>query len=254
MKAQKKLNVVLIILIIILISIISFVGIFYQNKNKMSNYVKDYSLGTDLEGYRKIILLVDEDNEENTDELKNYDNYVKSADIIRNRLDSMNITDYSVECNESTGQIEIRLPENSQTDYILADITQKGSSSGFITNPISIFQIWYGGLGIMGGAILGIIGGVSVMLIYKYALKRKPFVYMNYLYCADFIIPAILAIGVSGFKLYKSIVKDKAKENIKLEIIRHTVFSGIMLLVMILSSLVEVFICTNILKGIIKYF
>ena len=126
MKAQKKLNVVLIILIIILISIISFVGIFYQNKNKMSNYIKEYNLGTDLDGYRKIILLVDEDNEENTDELKNYDNYVKSADIIRNRLDSMNITDYSVECNESTGQIEIRLPENSQTDYILADITQKG--------------------------------------------------------------------------------------------------------------------------------
>ena len=40
MKAQKKLNVVLIILIIILISIISFVGIFYQNQNKMSNYIK----------------------------------------------------------------------------------------------------------------------------------------------------------------------------------------------------------------------
>lgn len=82
--------------------------------------------------------------------------------------------------------------------YVILDITQKGSSSGFITNPISIFQIWYGGLGIMGGAILGIIGGVSVMLIYKYALKRKPFVYMNYLYCADFIIPAILIAQAIG--------------------------------------------------------
>ena len=84
--------------------------------------------------------------------------------------------------------------------------------------------------------------------------KGLIFTLVNLLLPSLIIIPAILAIGVSGFKLYKSIVKDRAKENIKLEIIRHTVFSGIMLLVMILSSLVEVFICTNILKGIIKYF
>lgn len=126
MKAQKKLNIVLIILIILLISIISFIGIFYQDKNKMVSHVQDYNLGTDLEGYRKILLVVDDSDETNTEELKNYDNYVKSAAIIRNRLESMKVTDYSVECDESTGQIEIKLPENSQTDYILADITQKG--------------------------------------------------------------------------------------------------------------------------------
>ena len=34
-------------------------------------------------------------------------------------------------------------------------------------------------------------------------------------------IPAILALAVSGFKLYKSIIKDKRKENIKLEILRQ---------------------------------
>ena len=126
MKAQKKLNVVLIILIIILLSIISFIGIFYQNKNKMTSYIRDYNLGTDLDGYRKVILEVDDSDEENTDELKNYDNYVKSADIIKKRLNSMKITDYSVMCNESDGRIEINIPENDQTDYILADITQKG--------------------------------------------------------------------------------------------------------------------------------
>ena len=126
MKAQKKLNVVLIILIIILLSIISFIGIFYQNKNKMTSYIRDYNLGTDLDGYRKVILEVDDSDEENTDELKNYDNYVKSADIIKKRLNSMKITDYSVMCKESDGRIEINIPENDQTDYILADITQKG--------------------------------------------------------------------------------------------------------------------------------
>ncbi len=67
-------------------------------------------------------------------------------------------------------------------------------------------------------------------------------------------IPAILALAVSGFKLYKSIIKDRNKENIKIEVIRHTIFSFIMLLVLILSSMIEIFVSTNIMKALIKYF
>ena len=93
MKAQKKLNVVLIILVIILISIISFVGIFHQNKNKMTSYIPEYDLGTDLKGYRRVILTLDDSDEGNTDDVKTHDNYVKSANIIKKRLDSMKIID-----------------------------------------------------------------------------------------------------------------------------------------------------------------
>lgn len=127
MKAQKKLSIVLILLLIILISIISFVGIFYQDKNQMLNIIPAYSLGTDLSGYRKILLTVDEDDENNTEDILNYDNYVKSANVIKARLKSMGIEDYTVRCDETTGQIEITIPENDQTEYILSDITQKGS-------------------------------------------------------------------------------------------------------------------------------
>ena len=67
-------------------------------------------------------------------------------------------------------------------------------------------------------------------------------------------IPAVLALAVSGFKLYKSIIKDRNKENIKIEVVRHTIFSFIMLLVLVASSIVEVFLSTNILKALIKYF
>ena len=67
-------------------------------------------------------------------------------------------------------------------------------------------------------------------------------------------IPALLALSVSGFKLYKSIIKDNRKENIKIEIIRHTIFSLIMLLVLIVSSIIEVFVSVNSLKYLIKYF
>lgn len=67
-------------------------------------------------------------------------------------------------------------------------------------------------------------------------------------------IPAILALAVSGFKLYKSIIKDRNKQNIKIEVIRHTVFSIIMLILLVISSIIEVFISTGSLKFLIKYF
>ncbi len=67
-------------------------------------------------------------------------------------------------------------------------------------------------------------------------------------------IPAILALAVSGFKLYKSIIKDRNKENVKIEVVRHTIFSFIMLLVLAVSSAIEIFFSMNILKSLIKYF
>ena len=84
--------------------------------------------------------------------------------------------------------------------------------------------------------------------------KGLAFVLINLLLPSLLLIPATLALAVSGFKLYKSIVKDSGKENVKMEIIRHTVFSLIMLATMIGASLVDVFISTNILKLVIKYF
>ena len=66
------------------------------------------------------------------------------------------------------------------------------------------------------------------------------------------LIPAIIAIAVSGFKLYKSIVKNRDRENIKIEILRHTIFSLIMLVLLCISAIVETFISTNLLKNFLK--
>ena len=65
-------------------------------------------------------------------------------------------------------------------------------------------------------------------------------------------IPAILTIGVSSIKLYKSILKDRRKENIKLEIFKHTIISCIMLGVLILASFIEYGISFNILQKTIS--
>lgn len=67
------------------------------------------------------------------------------------------------------------------------------------------------------------------------------------------IIPCILAIAVSGIKLYGAIMKDKRKENIKLEIVRHTVFSLVMTGLLIVSSFVEVYLSSNLLSICINF-
>ena len=84
--------------------------------------------------------------------------------------------------------------------------------------------------------------------------KGLAFILSNLLLQNILFIPAIIAIAVSGFKLYKSIIKDKRRENIKVEIIRHIIFCGIMALVLVVASLVEAFISNNLLKIVVNYF
>ncbi len=67
-------------------------------------------------------------------------------------------------------------------------------------------------------------------------------------------IPALIGVSVSGFKFYQSIIKDRRKENIKISFVRHTIFSVMMLIIMAISSVIEVFISTNLLRVIIGYF
>ena len=85
--------------------------------------------------------------------------------------------------------------------YVLLDISQKGANSIYVTDPIHIIMLNEGGLGIMGGAILGIIAGVAVMLYIKYVKKNPDYKNVSYLHLVDIIIPTILiaqAIGRFG--------------------------------------------------------
>ena len=60
-------------------------------------------------------------------------------------------------------------------------------------------------------------------------------------------IPVIICMAVSCIRLYKSIMKDKRRENIKVEIIRHTLISIVLIIFLIVASLVESYISTNLL-------
>ena len=130
-------------------------------------------------------------------------------------------------------------------------------------NVVLAILIWFFGTTVIGiPVVFGIViyrgfclgYTVSVTITVLGLSKGLTFSLVSMLLQNIIMVPAILALAVSGFKLYKSIVKDKRKENIKLEIIRHTIFSLLMLAVLVISSVIEVFISTNILSYIIKYF
>ena len=130
-------------------------------------------------------------------------------------------------------------------------------------NIMLAIGLWFFGTTIIGiPAVFGIVAYRGFCLGYTIAAcisimgisKGIIFVLILLLLQNLLVIPAILALAVSGIKLYKSIMRDKTKENVKIEMLRHTVFSLIMLMVLIVSSVIEIFVSTNILKLCIKYF
>ena len=60
-------------------------------------------------------------------------------------------------------------------------------------------------------------------------------------------IPCFIALGVSGTRLYKAIMQDRRIGNIKLEVIRHTIFSLFIFVLLIFSSILEAYISKNFL-------
>ena len=66
-------------------------------------------------------------------------------------------------------------------------------------------------------------------------------------------IPCMLMLGVSGLKMYRSIIKDRRRENIKIELYRHTVFCLFSLCGLIFSSFIETYISSNLFTHIINY-
>ena len=130
-------------------------------------------------------------------------------------------------------------------------------------NLILAITIWFFGTTVIGipvvfGMIIyrGFCLGYTIAVIISMMKVSKGLLFVTISLITQNIIaiPAILALAVSGFKLYKSIIKDKRKENIKPEVIRHTIFSIIMVIILIMSSFIEIFISTEILRNTIKYF
>ena len=135
--------------------------------------------------------------------------------------------------------------------------------TNLLDNIILAITLWFFGTTVIGipivfGIVLyrGFCLGYTVSTIIATLGLGKGllFVLISLLLQNIIFIPALIAIAVSGYKLYKSIVKDRNKENIKIEILRHTIFSGLMLLLLCVSAIIETALSTNFLKKFIKYF
>ena len=133
-----------------------------------------------------------------------------------------------------------------------------------IKNNISlVLLLWFAGTTIIGiPIVLGIILFRGFCLGYTIAscvyvlgrVKGLIFIIITILLQNLVFIPAIMILGVSGIKLYKSIIKDRRKENIKLSIVKHSVISVIILIALIVSSIIKIEVSYRLIVNLIKYF
>lgn len=131
-----------------------------------------------------------------------------------------------------------------------------------ISNSILVVTMWFVGSTVIGiPIVLGIIAyrgfcigyTISAALITLGSPGGIIFSISSMLLQNLLFIPAILALGVSGINLYKSIMKDKRRENIKIEIIRHTLFSIFMLIILLVASVIETYLSTELIIMTINF-
>ena len=122
-KIMKTIKRITISLLIVLVSMIGFFGIYKQNKNQMSNVVKDYTYAMDLNGARTIKLTL---NTDNSDEVNTEENYKTAKEIIEKRLKKLGVEEYKVNVNNENGEITVQIPEDLNTDTIVSNLTTVG--------------------------------------------------------------------------------------------------------------------------------
>ena len=120
---MKTIKILTIILLIVLVSMVGFFGIYKQNKNQMANIVKDYTYSMGLNGARTIKLAL---NSKNSDETKTEENYNKAKKVIEKRLKKLDVQEYNISLNKATGEMIIEVPEGSNTDTIVSNLTTVG--------------------------------------------------------------------------------------------------------------------------------
>ena len=134
--------------------------------------------------------------------------------------------------------------------------------TSIISNLILVIIVWIAastiiGIPIVYGTIVyrGFILGYTISsVIMTLGIKNGTLFSMSSLLLHNILfIPVLFAISVSGMNLYQSIVKNKKRENVKLEFIRHTIFCIIMFIFLIISSLIEIYISTNLAKLVLNY-
>lgn len=158
---MKKIKTLTIVLAIVLITMIGFCGIYTQVQNRMENQVKDYTYAMDLKGSRNVRLTINKENKTiikdaegnivkdaetenltdeqiaekgyskeetpyNKEEVKTIENYKATKKIIEERLKKIEVDNYIIKVDESTGDILLELTEDDKTDSVISNLTSAG--------------------------------------------------------------------------------------------------------------------------------
>lgn len=131
------------------------------------------------------------------------------------------------------------------------------------SNITLVLLLWFAGTTIIGiPIVLGVIlfrgfclGFTIASCVYVLGrFKAIIFIILTLLLQNIIFIPSLIVLGVSSIKLYKSIIKDRRKENIKISILRHSIISLIILIVLVISSIIKIVISYRLILSLIKYF
>lgn len=132
-----------------------------------------------------------------------------------------------------------------------------------INNLILVFLMWFVGSTVIGiPIVIGIVvirgfcfGYTISSILTTFTVGKGILFFATSMLLQNILfLPCLTALAVSGVKLYKSIMKDKRKENIKLEIFRHTTFCLVILAILAIGSFIETYISNNLLLLCIKCF
>ena len=196
-------------------------------------------------------------------------------DDIKNNLKSYAIIVIIFTVGIFLGVLFINQTEQKEeiTEYINTYIEQtktiqNGDFFGLLKDDIKgnillVLLLWFSGTTIIGipivfgillfrGFCLGYTIASCVYVLGK--IKGLIFVLITIFLQNIIFIPAIIILGVSSIKLYKSIIKDRRKENIKLSILKHSIRTVFILIALILSSIIKIGISYKLIIELIKYF
>lgn len=168
--------------------------------------------------------------------------------------------------NQTDNKSEIEKYINTYVDE--TKVLQNGDYLGELQKDIKnnitlVLLLWFAGTTIIGiPIVLGIILFRGFCLGYTIAscvyvlgrIKGIIFIAITVFLQNIIFIPALMVLGVSSIKLYTSIVKDRRRENIKLSILKHSIISFIIMVLLVLTSIIKVEISYRLIVNLIKYF
>lgn len=158
MKPQKIITIITVILLVIIITLASCLGIYKKEEYKVANKVPDYILGMEFTNSRIVNFEIDKtaetqiydqdgnevtqkeegveyteengytvvENKVNSDEVLTQENYDLSKKILKNRLNALEAEQYKIKADVSTGNIQIEMTEDDETDSIISILSQRG--------------------------------------------------------------------------------------------------------------------------------